>query len=74
MTMLATGIKKRFKERLPDLKLRVGGKTVNGSVITLQITGNIVAEDANDHQRIDDTVRQTIDALRNPSDLLSTLE
>lgn len=74
VTMLAEGIKKAVEQEAPDLELRVGGKSVMGNKITLHITGNVVTEDADDLKRTDDAVRQTMDALKNPSNLLSTLE
>ncbi len=73
-TKLASGVKETIEQEVPDLKLRIGGKSVSGGKITLQITGSVKTEDADDMKRIDDLVRQTINSLKNPSNLLSAIK
>jgi hypothetical protein len=73
-TKLASGVKSAIEQEVPDLQLRVGSKAVSGGKITLQITGSIKTEDTDDMKRVDDAVRQAINTLKNPSNLLSTIE
>jgi hypothetical protein len=72
--MIAEGVQKHFEETIPGLKLvqsassltKVGGTTV--------LTGQITVKDEEEKESVDVKVRQTMDGLKNPSDLLSTIK
>lgn len=57
-----------------DIKLQTGKKSQTGALIELEVTGTKIVLDADDLEKLANTVRQTVDGLRNQSDLLSILD
>ena len=57
-----------------DIKLQTGKKSQTGTLIELEVTGTKIVLDADDLEKLANTVRQTVDGLRNQSDLLSILD
>lgn len=74
INQLAAGIQKKIQEKVPGFLIKIGGKSESGSTIKMVLSGSMVTTDADKHQEISNKVRQTIDDLKNPSDLLSTIE
>ena len=67
---IAMAVKTKLEQQVPGLEVQFGGKTVSGSEVVAQLTGQMVDEDGS----VDEKVRQTMDSLKNPSILLSNLE
>jgi len=61
---------KRKIEDQTGLELRYGGKEVSGSNISASLRGEMIDVEGD----LDDKVRQTMDTLKNPSLLMSSLE
>jgi hypothetical protein len=74
LSKLANGVKEAIEQGVPELKLRVGGKSTSGNNIQIEIVGNVETENDDAMKRIDDLVRQTIDSLKNPANLMSTIK
>lgn len=71
---IAAGIQQKLQQEVPGLALRMGGKSENGTKIKIMLTGSIATADADQHEEVVTKVRQTIDDLKNPSDLLSLVK
>jgi hypothetical protein len=56
---LATHIQKNLEMAVPGLRVQLGGKTVQGNLITATLTGT-----APDEENIDEKVRMAVDALK----------
>ena len=63
-------VKQKIEDQVPGLDLRFGGKAISGSNISASLKGEMVDVDGD----ADEKVRQTMDALKNPSSLMSLFE
>lgn len=68
--LIAAAVKAKLEQQVPGLELHFGGKTINGTQVSAQLTGQMIDEDGS----VDDKVRQVMDGLKNPSTLMSLLE
>lgn len=73
LNAVTEGVKSTVTD-VTDIKLQTGKKSQNGAFIELEITGTKIVLDADDLEKLANTVRQTVDGLRNQSDLLSILD
>lgn len=74
VNQLAAGLQQKIAEKFPDMIVKSGGKSQDGRNIKLVVSGMKVTKDADELERVNTEVRQMIDDLKNPSDLLSLLE
>lgn len=74
LNMIAAGVQNKLQQNIPDMQLKISGKSQDGTIIKLRITGTKITKDADDFDRVSNNVRHTIDGLKNPSDLLSILD
>jgi len=72
--MIAAGVQKHLEQQVPGLKLvqAAGSVTKNGG--TTVLTGQIIVQDADEKKSTEDKVRQVMDDLKNPADLLSSVK
>jgi hypothetical protein len=68
---LAQAVQRRLAEAAPELQLTYGGKQESGDVISAQLSGRTTTTDP---QTLEDNVRNVMEQLSNPSNLLSALE
>lgn len=68
--VIAMAVKAKLEEQIPGLELHFGGKTISGSQVSAQLTGQIIDEEGD----IGDKIRQVMDGLKNPAMLMSLLK
>ncbi len=72
INQIANGLQKRLMQEIPGLTLSLGGKSESGNVIKLVLSGATVVE--GELEETENKVRMTMDKLKNPSELLATIE
>lgn len=71
---IAMGVKEKLEQIVPETKFKIGGKSLDGTVIKLQISGTKITKDADELDKVKNDVRQTMDSLKNPANLMSILD
>ncbi len=74
MNQLATGLQSRVEETVPDLTMVPTGKTASKGIVSFTLVGQVTLSDADAKDSVNDKVRQLMDTLKNPSNLLSLLQ
>lgn len=74
LNKVVDGLKRKFADVVPGMQLKFGNKQISGVVITAQMSGTTVVESQEDLERAANNVRQTMDGLKNQSDLISLVE
>lgn len=71
--MIADGVIRSLEGKVPGIKLvrTAGSITKNGG--TIVVTGQMPVASEEEKEKAETDVRQAIDALKNPADLLSTI-
>jgi len=72
--MIIQGVIKRMEESVPGLKIEQSAASVTKTGGTQVLMGRITVKDQEEYETVDAKVRQTFDSLRNPADLLSTIQ
>jgi len=73
LNQLTTGLQERVDVAVPGLKVIPIGKKASVGNISLSLTGQITLGDETKVAEADEKVRQLMDSLKNPSNLLSLL-
>ena len=73
VNQITSGLQERVAQTVPDLKVIPTGKKASKGNISLTLIGQITLEDAESVESADEKVRQLMDSLKNPSNLLSLL-
>lgn len=68
------GLQQEIAETIPSLTVIPMGKEASRGKISVKLVGQITLEDAEDMNQVDDKVRQLMDSLKNPANLLSLLK
>jgi hypothetical protein len=74
LNQLTTGLQERVSEIVPELNIVPLGKKSSKGNISLTLMGQVVLEDETKVEDTGEKVRQLLDSLKNPSNLLSLLE
>lgn len=69
MKQLSEGLQQHLQKRVPGLQVGISGKNVTGQIITLKVTGT-----AQNSENVGDQVRQIMNELRTPNELLNLLK
>ena len=73
MNMIANGVSQLIAQNIPGLQLRHSGKSINGNIMSSVLLGEmIVSED--ELKSVDDKVRNIIQGLKNPANLISVMQ
>jgi hypothetical protein len=72
--MIVAGVQKKLEESVPGLELKQSARAVTKSGGTIVLMGQVPAPMAEDKESAENKVRQTMDSLKNPSNLLSAIE
>lgn len=72
--MIAEGVQKHLEDTIPGLKLVQSASSLTKDGGAKVLTGQITVKDEEEKESVDAKVRQTMDGLKNPSDLLSTIK
>lgn len=73
LNMVSNGIQQKTEQLVPDLLLVPINKKMSKGEISMTLVGQVVLDDANDINNVDNKIRQMMDSLKNPSNLLSLL-
>lgn len=74
INQLMSGLQARITETVPDLKLRPTGKKASKGQITLTMVGQVTIDPiAGDIDSVDDKIRQLMDSLKNPTNLIEMI-
>jgi hypothetical protein len=73
LNQLTTGLQGRVGETVPGLSIAPIGKKAGKGDISLTLIGQVTLEDETKVESADEKVRQLMDSLKNPSNLLSLL-
>lgn len=73
LNQLTTGMQVRVGETVPGLKVTPVGKKASQGEVSLTLMGQVALDDATKVEDAEDKVRQLMDSLKNPSNLLMLL-
>ena len=74
VNQLMSGLQQEITETVPNLTIVPIGKEASRGKISVKLVGQITLEDAESMDSVDDKIRQLMDSLKNPADLLSLLK
>jgi len=70
---IAAGVADEINE-VDGLNVKSSGKTSDGGVIKMNLSGSMITKDSDRHQEVSDEVRRILDKLKNPAYLLSLIK
>lgn len=74
VNQIMNGLQQEITETVPDLTIIPMDKKASKGKISVTLKGQIILEDVADINSVDDKVRQLMNSLKNPSNLLSLLK
>ena len=74
VNQLMDGLQQEITEIVPNLTVIPMGKEASKGKISVMLKGQIIIEDADSMSSVDDKIRQLMDSLKNPANLLSLLK
>ena len=72
--MIIEGVQGHLEETVPGLKLVQSASSLTKDGGTTVLTGRMTVKDSEEKESVENKVRQTMDGLKNPADLLSTMQ
>ena len=72
--MIVSGVQSHLEESVPGLKLKQSASNLTKTGGTTVLTGQMPVANEEEKESTDTKVRQTMDGLKNPTDLLSTIK
>jgi hypothetical protein len=71
--MITDGVLQKLEDSVKGLKLKKAGSAITATGGTSVIMGQMTVASEEEKEEIDVKVRQAVDGLKNPADLLSTI-
>lgn len=74
VNQLLSGLQDKVGNTVPGLKILPSGKNMSQGQVSVVIGGEIVLENSEDRETAEEKVKQLMDSLKNPANLLSLLK
>ncbi len=74
LNMIANGLTKLIDKKVPGLKLKYGGKSINDNTVSAVLTGEIIFSNKDEFDNASDKIRSTMQQLQNQSNLITILK